>query len=275
MVAQTDIPSDLTDSDKALLFQILDAQLNSGILNALLYGGQQHLMSLHVGVDWYQAYTLAFSLSHCGIYVSQEHLLYDTQAEINGIVINKCWPIRQAVVVIIILLHALITINFAANWSFIHFAFIENGQNYWTVYLIFQSTNAATWVFDIAAAISTILADLYMVCAILLGIIHISSPLFQHEIWCCWMVWGHRWLVVLHPISCLVSAISMVSILFMLIVIINLLCSIKSHNSILWQCQSGIPTLEHIHNALYIPQPGDNIILHLAHHIPHCGCCWY
>ncbi len=111
--------------------------------------------------------------------MSQEHLLYETQAEINGIVINKCWPIRRAVVVVIILLHALITIEIAANWSYIHFAFIENGQNYWTVYLIFQSTNAATWVLNIAGSISTILADLYMVCAILLGIIHISSPLFQ------------------------------------------------------------------------------------------------
>ncbi len=109
--------------------------------------------------------------------MSQEHLLYETQAEINGIVINKCWSIRRAVVIIIILLHALTTIIFAANWSHIHFAFIENGQNYWTVYLIFQNINAAIWVLNIAASISTILADLYMVGEIPLGIIHISSPL--------------------------------------------------------------------------------------------------
>ncbi len=63
-------------------------------------------------------------------------------------------------------------------------------------------------------------------------------------------------------------------ILFMLVVILNLLCSVKSHGSILWQSQSGIPTLEHIHDALYIPQSGNNIILYLAHHIPHCGCYW-
>ncbi len=111
--------------------------------------------------------------------MSQEHLLYDTQAEMNGIVINKCWPIRRAVVVVIILLHALATIGFAANWSYIHFAFIVNGQNHWTVYLILWSPNAAIWVLSIAASISTILADLYMVCAILLGTMDISPPLFQ------------------------------------------------------------------------------------------------
>ncbi len=41
-----------------------------------------------------------------------------THADTNGTVINKYWPIQRALVVIIILLHALITINFAANWSY-------------------------------------------------------------------------------------------------------------------------------------------------------------
>ncbi len=38
MATRADIPLDLTDDFKALLFQHLDAQLNSGILYALLYG---------------------------------------------------------------------------------------------------------------------------------------------------------------------------------------------------------------------------------------------
>ncbi|PBK70871.1 hypothetical protein ARMSODRAFT_1033800 [Armillaria solidipes] len=67
-------------------------------------------------------------------------------------------------------------------------SFIENGQNYWTVYLILDGSDAATWVMTATASISTILADLYI-------------------IWCCWMVWGQRWLVVLLPIFSLVSAI--------------------------------------------------------------------
>ncbi len=107
--------------------------------------------------------------------MSQECLHYDTQAEINGTVINKCWTIRRAVVIVIILLHSLITINFAANWLWTCFAFIENGQSFWTVVLIIDGTDTATWVMDIAASISTVLADLYMVCLILLEIVHTNS----------------------------------------------------------------------------------------------------
>ncbi len=110
--------------------------------------------------------------------MSQEHLYYDTQAEINGIVINKCWTIRRAVVILIILLHALITITFATSWSWTHIAFIENGQNFWTVSFILPEADGSTWVSDIAVSISTILSDSYLVCAISLGIIHISSPSF-------------------------------------------------------------------------------------------------
>ncbi len=41
MVTQKDIiPSDLTDNNKAVAFQFLNTELNSGILQALLYGGQ-------------------------------------------------------------------------------------------------------------------------------------------------------------------------------------------------------------------------------------------
>ncbi|KAK0232287.1 hypothetical protein EDD85DRAFT_1025878 [Armillaria nabsnona] len=154
MVTQTDIPSDLTDDNKAFIFQFLDSQLNSTIFYALLYGIYTSILAVML---W-------------------------------NICINKCWPKQRALVVFIILLHALITINFVAHWTWIHFAFIKNGQNFWNVYLILRGTNPATWVMDIVASISTMLADLYM-------------------IWCCWMVWGQCWLVVLLPIFSLIAAI--------------------------------------------------------------------
>ncbi|PBK98807.1 hypothetical protein ARMGADRAFT_589645 [Armillaria gallica] len=156
MATQTNIPlADLPDNYKAAIFQLLDAELNSEIFYALLYG-------IYTGI-------LAVTLWN--------------------IFINKCWPIRRALVVIIILLYLLITINFAGNWSWIHLSFIKDGQNLWTVYWKLEhSTPVAYWVMAITATISTILADLYM-------------------IWCCWMVWGQRWLVVLLPIFSLVSAI--------------------------------------------------------------------
>ncbi|KAK0446401.1 uncharacterized protein EV420DRAFT_1648076 [Desarmillaria tabescens] len=154
MVIQADIPPDLTNEDKAFMFQYLDANLNNQILYALLHG-------IYTGI-------LAVALWN--------------------IFINKCWPIRRALVVVLVLLHALTTINFAANWSFLCSAFIENGQSFWTVYSKLCAVNQAAFLeMGIAASMSTILADSYI-------------------IWCCWMVWGQCWLIVLLPILSLISA---------------------------------------------------------------------
>ncbi|KAK0480759.1 hypothetical protein IW261DRAFT_1563439 [Armillaria novae-zelandiae] len=154
MTTQTNIPSDLTDDDKTYVFQILDAQLNSIILTALLYG-------IYTGI-------LAVTL--------------------RNIFIDKYWSIRRTPVFVIILLYTLITINFAFNWSYACSAFIENGQSFWTVYLKFDSpVQAMVWESGIVATSSTILADIYI-------------------IWCCWMVWGRRWVVALLPSLSLISA---------------------------------------------------------------------
>ncbi len=100
-------------------------------------------------------------------------------AKVNYTVINKYWSIRRTLVFIIILLYALITIDFAVNWSYVHSAFIENGNSFWTVYLkLNHPDRAVSWEMGIPASISTILADLYMVCVTLLGI-HINLPLLR------------------------------------------------------------------------------------------------
>ncbi|KAK0459015.1 uncharacterized protein EV420DRAFT_345806 [Desarmillaria tabescens] len=146
---------DFSDDDKAVLFQYLDATLNSRILYALLHG-------VYTGI---------------------------LAATLWNIFINKYWPIRRAMVLVIILLHALTTISFAASWSYIHSLFIENGQSFWTIFMKMTdgTTQAAYWELGITASLSTILTDSYM-------------------IWCCWMVWGRWWPVVLLPILSLVSA---------------------------------------------------------------------
>ncbi|KAK0496102.1 hypothetical protein EDD18DRAFT_1353723 [Armillaria luteobubalina] len=154
MATQTDIPPDLTNDDKVYIFQFNDAQLNSGILYALLLG----------------IYTGIFAVS------------------LWNISINKCRPTRRATTVIIILLHALITMSFAANWQYLYSAFIDNGSNFWTVFLkLTGAKEAVIWETGVPAFISTILADLYLT-------------------WCCWIVWGRRCHVVLLPILSLVSA---------------------------------------------------------------------
>ncbi|PBK74957.1 hypothetical protein ARMSODRAFT_1055789 [Armillaria solidipes] len=67
----------------------------------------------------------------------------------------------------------------------------ENGKSFWTAYLTISGGSLAqsfVWVKGVTASASTILADLYI-------------------IWCCWMVWGQRWVVVLLPILSLICVI--------------------------------------------------------------------
>ncbi|PBK67629.1 hypothetical protein ARMSODRAFT_1086126 [Armillaria solidipes] len=135
------------------MFQFLDTQLNCGMLYALLHG-------IYTGI-------LAVTLLN--------------------IFINKLWPIRRALVVVIILLYVLITISFAVGWSSMHSAFIGNGQSFRTVYLKLNGMRAFYLETGITASASASLTDLYM-------------------IWCCWVVWGRRWLIILLPIFFLASA---------------------------------------------------------------------
>ncbi len=101
-----------------------------------------------------------------------------SKLKFDGTVINKCWRIRRGLVVVIILLHALITIEFADNWSFLHSGFIENGQNFQTISRRFGIPAGSDYLAaGIAASICTILTDLYMVCVTLLEI-HNSSSAF-------------------------------------------------------------------------------------------------
>ncbi len=98
-----------------------------------------------------------------------------SKLKLYGAVISKCLRIRRALVVVIMLLHALITINFAVEWSYEHSAFIENGKSFWTTYSWLNGPSQSGYlVGGITASMSTILTDLYMVCVTLLGI-HVNS----------------------------------------------------------------------------------------------------
>ncbi len=86
-----------------------------------------------------------------------------SKLKLDGTVINKCWPIRRAMVIIIILLHALITVNFAVTWSYVHTAFIVNGQCFYTVYFMLNNGAQASLEAGVAASMSAMITDLYMV----------------------------------------------------------------------------------------------------------------
>ncbi len=205
--------------------------------------------------------------------MSQDISTTTSKLKLNGTVINKCWPVRRAMVVVIILLHALITINFAANWSQTHSSFIKNGQNFWTICLGLNNGHVASWEMGIPASMSSIITDFFMVCMAPQRIIHISSSLFQLKIWYCWMVWGRRWLVVLPPIPFLISATGKVFDLIYSLGISNLICSGEDHCSILsvllHQCTRSCNIL----NALHTLSSGDDTMVHAAHHLPNFDGC--
>ncbi|SJK98346.1 uncharacterized protein ARMOST_01611 [Armillaria ostoyae] len=197
MTTQTDIPSYVTDDYKASLLQYLDADLNSMIIYALLHG----------------IYTGIFAVTMWNIFN------------------NKSRPIRRAIVVVITLLYALITISVVADWSYYNSAFIDSGQNFWTVFLYFSTSRQATsWEMNIAASVSTILADSYI-------------------IWCCWTVWGRRWVVVLLPIISLISASGKVSDLIYSFHISIVLYIVSRIMQVYHQYVNGSPE---IFNRLYI-----------------------
>ncbi|KAK0496092.1 hypothetical protein EDD18DRAFT_1390758 [Armillaria luteobubalina] len=147
MATQTDIPPDLTNNDKVFIFQYSDAILNCTILHALLIG----------------IYTGIFAVSLWSICEPGAFLLH-IQADVNGQVINKCRSIRRATIVVIILLYALITTDLVAKWSYLNSAFIDNGNNFWTIFLKLNAAQqAVTWEMGVPSFTSTILADLYIV----------------------------------------------------------------------------------------------------------------
>ncbi|KAK0216474.1 hypothetical protein EDD85DRAFT_995925 [Armillaria nabsnona] len=126
MAIQTNIPSDVTDADKAIIFQTLDHDLNSALLNSLLQG----LYTGIVAVTLWNIYT------------------------------NKSRPIGQAMIVIIIFLYIATMVNFMIRWTEAHSEFVRNGQSFWTKFLFYSTGNATVIIgASVPAAISTALAD--------------------------------------------------------------------------------------------------------------------
>ncbi|SJL04618.1 uncharacterized protein ARMOST_07986 [Armillaria ostoyae] len=134
MANQTDIP-DLSDEEKAIIFQDLEARLNRLVLFALLQG-------IYTGICVVTLWNIFSSKS-----VGRGH----------------------AMIAVILVLYVMTTISFAFDWSLVHYSFIGHGANFWTVNLAFTglgSTDAAVIsaiVLGITGCISTIIADSAMV----------------------------------------------------------------------------------------------------------------
>ncbi len=70
--------------------------------------------------------------------------------------------------IIISCLYFLHAANFAVGWSFIYYTFIQNGWNFFTVFIALQGHNAKLFKIllteGILGGISTFLADISIVC---------------------------------------------------------------------------------------------------------------
>ncbi|SJL14772.1 uncharacterized protein ARMOST_18240 [Armillaria ostoyae] len=130
MAIQTNTPSDVSDATKALIFEILDVDLNVPILESLLQG----------------IYTGIFAVTLWNIFMS------------------KVQHIGRTMVIIIILLHIITTVTFVVLWSGTHSQFVDNGQSFLTNYFTsYDPPIIATVGNGIMAAICTILADSTMI----------------------------------------------------------------------------------------------------------------
>ncbi|SJL04753.1 uncharacterized protein ARMOST_08123 [Armillaria ostoyae] len=130
MAAQTNIPPDLSDADRATAFQSLDTDLNSRILYSLLTG-------LYTGI---------------------------VAVTLWSIFTNKSRPIGRAMVVVITLLYIVTIIDFALIWTNIHSVFVKYGQNFWTEISFYYSPGVKTIISaGTVSAVGTVLADSTMI----------------------------------------------------------------------------------------------------------------
>ncbi len=72
-----------------------------------------------------------------------------------------------AMILVILCLYILDILTAAFDWSFQHWVFIDNGWNFWTVFLATDTITPvyirASWVLSISGVISTLAADASMV----------------------------------------------------------------------------------------------------------------
>ncbi|KAG7442240.1 uncharacterized protein BT62DRAFT_996787 [Guyanagaster necrorhizus] len=149
------LPPDLTDDDIHAIFESLDVYLNTTILQALTH----------------RLYTGILIVTFWSIFRSTKNST-----------VGRC-----IMVLAISSLYVLASVALGEVWAFTHHAFIDEGQNCYTVYSELNGfspmSTQATLAAGITSCISTVIAD-------------------SSLIWRCWILWGRRWLVVIIPILC-------------------------------------------------------------------------
>ncbi|KAK0185434.1 hypothetical protein F5146DRAFT_180949 [Armillaria mellea] len=144
-------PTGLSQDEMKIVFNVLDMNLNRLFLIALLHG----------------LYTGILSVTLWTMFSSPKHL----RSKFLG--------------TIIITLYILSTIGLGSSWAFKHRAFIQNGDNYYSVFTMI--VDDSKWfrldflIGGITGGLSTLLVDITI-------------------IWRCWTLWEYQWQVVAIPI---------------------------------------------------------------------------
>ncbi|PBK62551.1 hypothetical protein ARMSODRAFT_1061270 [Armillaria solidipes] len=153
-------PSVLPQDDRRVFFNILALNMDCLILESLLHG----------------LYT--------GIVVVTLWTIFSSPKRSQGTFLRT----------ITITLYVLSTITFVKDWVFEYRAFIEYGDNYYSVYTALVGISpwwrANDLINSITGGISTLLVDVTI-------------------IWRCWTLWDRKWQVVLIPIICAVAGTAM------------------------------------------------------------------
>ncbi|KAK0492341.1 hypothetical protein EDD18DRAFT_511366 [Armillaria luteobubalina] len=91
---------------------------------------------------------------------------------------------------VVIVLFVLTTIAFGVDWAYQRRAFIQNGNNFFTVFFALQAISpwwrVSQLVIGISGGLSTFIVDITI-------------------IWRCWVFWGRRWLIILIPGLCAIA----------------------------------------------------------------------
>ncbi|KAK0222360.1 hypothetical protein IW262DRAFT_1460672 [Armillaria fumosa] len=146
----------LTQYERDLVFDSLDLNFNRTVLESLLQG----LYTLVVAITLWTTFSTPKKAGN------------------------------SFLLTVVIVLYVLTTVAFGVDWAYQRRAFIQNGDNFFTVFFALQAVSpwwrASQLVIGISGGMSTFIVDITM-------------------IWRCWVFWGRRWLVVLIPGLCAIA----------------------------------------------------------------------
>ncbi|SJL17090.1 uncharacterized protein ARMOST_20632 [Armillaria ostoyae] len=149
-------PTDLSQYERNLIFDTLDLSFNRTILQSLLQG----------------LYTLIVAITLWTIFSSPKK---------SG---------NAFFITVIIILYILTTVAFGFGWVFEQRAFIQNGDNFLTVFFALQDISpwwrVSQLVIGISGGMSTFIVDVTI-------------------IWRCWVLWERRWRIILLPGLCAIA----------------------------------------------------------------------